>query len=177
MQGKVRIFFTYLLIAVVGVLIYLSFAFFMQKKPDVKNAKTETLPTEIPEITEANSTIAKPLDKELQEPIDMIESATNVIDDNKTASIDSTEDVNATQDSTNSVDSAVDSTNDMESFPRTFIVEANVLNVRSQPSVESPIIKRFKKGALISISGVEDTWAKLENGGWVLLKLIKEKQN
>lgn len=167
MQGKIRVFLTYLLIALVGILIYLSFAFFMDRKPDVKNAKIETLPTEIPEITEANATITKPLDKELQEPIDMIENATNAIDDNKTASIDSTKDI-ATRDST---------ANNVESFPKNFIVEVNVLNVRSQPNVESPIIKRFKKGAIISISSVESSWARLENGGWVLLKLIREKQS
>lgn len=167
MQGKIRVFLTYLLIALVGILIYLSFAFFMDRKPDVKNAKIETLPTTIPEITEANATITKPLDKELQEPIDMIENATNAIDDNKTASIDSTKDI-ATRDSTAS---------NVESFPKNFIVEVNVLNVRSQPNVESPIIKRFKKGAIISISSVESSWARLENGGWVLLKLIREEQS
>ena len=61
-------------------------------------------------------------------------------------------------------------------FPRSFVVNTKILRIRAEPSTDSAIIKYFKYGAIIRISGVEGKWAQLENGGWAYLSLLKERE-
>lgn len=61
-----------------------------------------------------------------------------------------------------------------DSMPMNYIVNTGILNIRATPSKTAQIIKRFKRGAKISIDKIEGEWAHLENGGWAFKPLLKE---
>ncbi len=49
----------------------------------------------------------------------------------------------------------------VESTPSRYLVLANILNVRSEPNVDSKIIKRLYKGESILINQIEKSWGSL----------------
>lgn len=106
------------------------------------------------------------LNSELKEPLDMISD----ID-----SIDSASQINT--DITNSSDiKTIDSNQYLtqQNYSKDYIVKVDYLNIRYEPNTKARILKKFKKGAIISISSVENGWGKLENGGYALLYFLEE---
>ncbi|RDU69939.1 SH3 domain-containing protein [Helicobacter cholecystus] len=52
-----------------------------------------------------------------------------------------------------------------------YFVEASVLNVRSQASIQSKINAKLHRSDSVKVLALEGEWAQLENG-WVLLKYL-----
>ena len=54
-------------------------------------------------------------------------------------------------------------------------VTANVLNVRSGPGTNYPIVLQVKKGSAYTIIEEQGTWGRLKSGaGWVSLKYLEK---
>ncbi|RDU65602.1 SH3 domain-containing protein [Helicobacter sp. MIT 14-3879] len=189
MRSSYKISLTYLGIVIIGILIYLIviiiadnnshkesklFAFNIGKKEVSNQHITQnTLNKTQPPKELENKEVNKTLNDELKEPIDMIEHI-HIIENNDKNSTQNTY-LNPMQDSQNSMINNKDVSLDSNIYPKDYIVDVSFANIRSKPDVNSDIIKRFKKGAIISIVNTDSTWAKLENGGYILLRLIKER--
>lgn len=149
LRGKIIIFFSYISVIAIGILIYLVVFLFAEKRQNMAQRGDSTAP-QIPRDSTPpqNPTSINELPNEIDTAIVVIESP---IDEFPIISPDEVE------------------------FPKEYIVEAKILNIRTSPSTKAPIMKRFKKGAIISISEIDGEWAKLENGGFAFLSLLKEK--
>lgn len=149
LRGKIIIFFSYISVIAIGILIYLVVFLFAEKRQNMAQRDDSTAP-QIPQDSTPpqNPTSINELPNEIDTAIVVIESP---IDDFPIISTDEVK------------------------FPKEYIVEAKILNIRTSPSTKAPIMKRFKKGAVISISEIDGEWAKLENGGFAFLPLLKEK--
>lgn len=157
LRGKIVIFFSYVSVIAIGLLIYLVIFLFVEKHQNSSSKSDDTdfiTPPQNLTRSDDNAATAAPNDSAfINELPSEIDSAITVIES-------PIEEIPIIK---------------KDSFPRDFIVEAKVLNVRSQQSTKAKIIKRFKKGAIISIIEIDGEWAKLENGGFAFLPLLKEK--
>jgi hypothetical protein len=54
-------------------------------------------------------------------------------------------------------------------------VKALLLNVRSSPSYDAPIVRRFLGGARLSVTSTSGRFAQLKGGGWVSVKYLSSK--
>ena len=152
--------FSYFSVIAIGILIYLVVFLFAEKRQNQNKYR-------------ANDFVVFPAQKSAESSVD---SAKNGID--SAISID--ELPNEIDSAINALEKPADSANVAESsaplmtFPRDFIVDAKILNVRTSANTQAKIIKRFKQGAVISIRDIEGQWAKLANGGFAFAPLLKE---
>ncbi|MGX3011351.1 SH3 domain-containing protein [Helicobacter sp. 23-1044] len=170
MRRKFVISFTYISVLAIGALIYLVVFLFAENRqnamrtsggedfypPNLSNSQNLS-----PNLSQNSQNLAQDFS---QAPLDSVKSLDELPNE-----IDSA--FNALDSTPNTAESV---TTDLPKLPRNFIVEVKVLNVRAKPSVEGKILKRFKKGAVIRISEIQGQWAKLENGGFAFLSLLKD---
>lgn len=147
LRGKIIIFFSYISVIAIGILIYLVVFLFAEKRQNMAQSSDDATP-QISSTPPQNPTSINELPNEIDTAIVVIESPIDEF--------------------------PIISPNEAK-FPKEYIVEAKILNIRLSPSTQAPIMKRFKKGAVISISEIDGEWAKLENGGFAFLPLLKEK--
>lgn len=177
MRGKIRLLFSYLSVLVIGILIYLVVLFVADKYRKDKEMIADSSPnppTIAPENNSAN----------LESPVITSDSKSESI--SESPSVADKESLNELPNEINvsldSIEKPISSNYspsvlpNTKGFPRSFVVNTKILRIRAEPSTDSAIIKYFKYGAIIRISGVEGKWAQLENGGWAYLPLLKERE-
>lgn len=152
--------FSYLSVIAIGILIYLVIFLFAEKRQNQSKYR-------------ANDFVVFPAQKNAESSVD---SAKNGVD----SAISINELPNEIDSALNAIEKPADSAKIAESsaplpkFPRDFIVDAKILNVRASANTNAKIIKRFKQGAIISIRNINGQWAKLANGGFAYAPLLKE---
>lgn len=152
--------FSYFSVIAIGILIYLVIFLFAEKR----QSQSKYQP---------NDFVVFPAQKSAESSVD---SAKNGIDSAISINelpneIDSA--LNVLEKPENPVNIA-ESSAPLPKFPRDFIVDAKILNVRASANTNAKIIKRFKQGAIISIRDINGQWAKLANGGFAYAPLLKE---
>lgn len=170
MRGKIRLFFSYLSILVIGILIYLIVLFVADKHRRDNELRADSLLN--PSATKfANS-------NESSKTSNVILSEGTNKSNTESSSVVDKESLNELPNEINVAINTLDSPNSLpknaSAFPRDFIVNTRVLRIRTEPNTNSEVLKLFKEGAVIRISRIEDKWAELENGGWAYLPLLKE---
>lgn len=171
MRGRIRLLFNYLSLIVIGICIYLVVLLVADKYKKNKEMIADSatiapvIPNEVTKTNESQSEAPNVVDKE---SLNELPNEINVALDSIETPIDSNKSNKITPNSTSNVNS--------DRFPRNFIVGVKVLKIRAEPSTEAEVIKRFKEGAIIRISSIDNKWAQLENGGWAYLPLLKEQQ-
>lgn len=152
--------FSYLSVIAIGILIYLVIFLFAEKRQNQSKYR-------------ANDFVVFPAQKNAESSVD---SAKNGVD----SAISINELPNEIDSALNAIEKPENLANTAESsaplpkFPRDFIVDAKILNVRASANTNAKIIKRFKQGAIISIRDINGQWAKLANGGFAYAPLLKE---
>lgn len=58
-----------------------------------------------------------------------------------------------------------------------YAVNADVLNIREKPSVESKVIKKYINGNNIEIINISDGWGELRSGGFAYMELLRENDD
>lgn len=160
LRGKIIIFFSYISVIAIGILIYLVVFLFAENRQNVTTKNSidfmETYNPirthNLPQTSDSNATQNPTQDDNFIELPNEIDTAIDVIEQPR----DSSEALKVT-------------------FPRDFIVMAKILNIRTAPNTQAKIMKRFKQGAIISISEIDGEWAKLEKGGFAYLPMLKER--
>lgn len=145
--------FSYLSVIAIGILIYLVIFLFAEKRQNQSKYR-------------ANDFVVFPAQKNAESSVDSAISINELPNE-----IDSA--LNAIEKPADSAKIA-ESSAPLPKFPRDFIVDAKILNVRASANTNAKIIKRFKQGAIISIRDINGQWAKLANGGFAYAPLLKE---
>lgn len=157
MQGKYRIYFSYSLILIAGILLYLIVIFLWEYKDvfgytyteNLKNKFLDSAPKSAPQTDENELTF-------------------EFINDN-IEEIDKSIDKDSVQNLAINADSALEF--------ETYIVASNIANIRENPTTKSNIFKRLQKGDKVDIIKIHNQnsnlWGELKEGGFVYMELLE----
>ncbi len=149
MQGKCRIYTAYTMVTLIGVLLFVMFIFFIEIKTS-KNAinTTQTIKQDI----------------------------------NKPNTISSNDDTNSTFSEINETNEPINLINNigdirMKEESNIYRVNADILNIRNKPNVESKIIKKYINGDNIAITNIIGEWGELKSGGFAYMEFLEKNDD
>lgn len=192
MLGRLRVYSLYLIMLLVGVLVFLLFIFLAEYGEDLHTASADSLESPPRVIHRDSHTLGRP-----QRPAPSVESTAPNASNADSTSRDSTPQI--PQDSPNtqnppqipadsapstqipSVEIPRDSTPPRAFGEKPYLVINQIANVRESPTTKSAVIAQYAQGERVAITAIynhnANMWGRVKGGGFVYMPLLEAESS